>query len=151
MRRLWIALALGVLLATSGCHSGENTAPPGPRALSGAEAEKLAAETTIEFGDAVRNRDLKKFYLHTSEQYQHNMELDRFEETFGPFVDKGVDLSAIDSTMPALNAPPTTYANGVVHVEGTFPAARADFTYEYVFERDRWRIVGFDLRHPDVR
>jgi hypothetical protein len=145
-----VACAAGAIYAIGKRSASPASEAAGPPAVSSSQAAQLALATTLEFDRAVKARDFRQFYFHTSDQYQHAMELERFNETFAWALQKSVDLSSVERTPPKLTTEPVTFANGVLHVEGAIPELRMSFTYEYLYENGNWRIAAIDIRPDNI-
>jgi hypothetical protein len=114
-----------------------------------AEAVSLAGSTMASLAKAVAAQNLHPFYDATAPAYRSNITWERFNQTFGPYVENHVDLLSVASVPAVLNGEPELFRNGVLHLDGQFPYrqnAPAEFVFEYVHGDAGWQIIGISLQ-----
>jgi hypothetical protein len=111
------------------------------------EANQLAMDTTLQFAEAIREKDLGIFWADSSERFRQRVAKDTFSKAFGGFVAQQTNLLAVAKLAPEFAEPPSISKDGVLRLAGQYPTkpSRVSFDYEYVREGDRWKLAGIRL------
>ena len=117
-----------------------------------AALKELARDTMLNFEQAVRDRDLRRFYdnmwtARTAISYW------KFEAAFQDLLDDNVDLSGVQGVEPEFVDPPKldrTSEGILLVVNGRFDAGggQVPFTFRYKYEHPTWRLFNINVGRP---
>ena len=137
--------------------TGQGRAEVGPGAWfrqvpKEAEVKRIVSETMLGFGQAVRDKDLRRFY-ETMWTARTEISYWKFELTFGGFLDDDVDLSAVRDVEPEFADPPKldrTSSGVLLVVNGRFDAegGQVPFTFRYKYDHPIWRLFNINVGRP---
>jgi hypothetical protein len=136
---------LGIKSATAGGFGGNTerlTVPPD------ADLKKLINRDMVAFHQAVKADDFTAFHAGLSKQFQESSTAKSLKTAFQVFVEKKIDLSAVEKVDPKVTKPATIDGNGVLQVEGEYPSRPATilFTLRYVSQNKDWKLHGIDVQ-----
>ena len=113
------------------------------------ELKALVLDSLTAFNKAVQQKDFAQFYKERlSPDLRKQVSLEKFSETFRPFVDKGYDISGIAKAEPVFDVPPAFNSDDVLLLQGHYDAKpnKVTFTLKYVDESSAWKIIGINVR-----
>jgi len=112
-----------------------------------AESEKIAVDTTLSFGHAIRAGDLSLFRNTSSDEFKNAFSLEQFEQAFSGFVEQNINLLAVSNYPPVFTTPPQLTADGALTLQGYFPTepSRVNFDYKYVWKSNSWVLSGIGV------
>lgn len=134
-------------------------------------AARMATETLLRFNQAVKDRDFVPFFSKCSLAWQDQlvsgeyrpgmpmtMRIDltdkqkeigasRLLRAFQPFIDKNIDLSAIEKKEPIFDAPPQVSTDGLLIMSGRYETEpyKVVFSMKFVYELPKWKLFGIDV------
>ena len=114
--------------------------------------KQIARETMLAFHEAVRDKDLLRFY-DTMWTARTSISYWKFEAAFMDFLDDDVDLSGVQGVEPELVDPPKldrTSEGTLLVVNGRFDAegGQVPFTFRYKYEHPGWRLFNIQVGRP---
>lgn len=111
-----------------------------------ANVQALAIETTSEFRDGVRAKDLSTFYGSTAQMWQKQTSEADFKKAFAPLTQGELVLPDWGQAKPVLSPAPRIDEEKVLRVEGYYPTKpiRANFRLRYVPEDGAWKLLGIN-------
>ena len=117
-----------------------------------ATLKRRVRETMLAFDEAVRNRDLLRFY-DTMWTTRTAISYWKFEAAFQHFLDDDVDLSGVQGVEPELVDQPyldRTSEGTLLVVNGRFDAegGQVPFTFRYKYEHPGWRLFNINVGRP---
>lgn len=115
---------------------------------SGAAIMALVKTAMHDFGLSVRLRDMTHFRSTLSSLWQQEATTADLDRVFAPFFDLGVDYAALDAINPEPMSAPLIFADGVMKVEGYYPAGEDRLVFKQMYEQERgqWRLVSFNVK-----
>lgn len=134
-------------------------------------AARMATETLLRFNQAVKDRDFVPFFSKCSLAWQDQlvsgeyrpgvpmtMRVDltdkqkeigasRLLRAFQPFVEKNIDMSAIENKAPIFDAPPQVSTDGLLILSGRYETEpyKVIFSMKFVYELPKWKLFGIDV------
>ena len=117
-----------------------------------ATLKEIARDTMLNFEQAVRDRDLRRFY-DTMWTARTAISYWKFEAAFQDFLDDNVDLSGVQGVEPEFVDPPKldrTSEGILLVVNGRFDAGggQVPFTFRYKYEHPIWRLFNINVGRP---
>ena len=117
-----------------------------------ATLKQIVRDTMLHFDDAVRDRDLRRFY-DTMWTARTGISYWKFEATFQDLLDDSVDLSGVQGVEPEFVNPPKldrTSEGTLLVVNGRFDAetGQVPFTFRYKYEHPTWRLFNINVGRP---
>lgn len=112
----------------------------------------LVRQTMRRFAAAVKAKDFKEFHAHVSQVWQDQASADQLAETFRPFVDQDIDLSAINGYPPVFDESPGIDDKGVLDIQGHYQTSpsRVLFDLQYIYEGTGWKLFGIQVNVKPV-
>ena len=99
------------------------------------------------FNQAIQEKSFAAFHKECSAPYREQISVDKLNEIFKEFMDKGIDISFIEKIEPVFDAPPQVDSDGVLMLSGAYAGKPSvAFKLKYVFEDDQWKIIGVDVK-----
>jgi len=129
---------------TAGALSGEGAdAVPTP-----AEQVALARRTMDDFAESVRAGNMQHFRASTSQLWQKQFPLQKFEDAFGSAYGMKSAFDAIAGQQPELEPASALAKHGVLLIEGSFAGKsdKVDFDAKYILEGADWKLIGFHFK-----
>ncbi len=133
------------------------TTPPATRAdaSKGAipdddELQYMAKTTLLDFNDALQKADFTSFHNNISKAWQKQISAEKFRQTFQDFIDKGVDISDINSEKASFSPAARIESVGrqkMLVVQGSYDISPAPTTFElkYIPEGKQWKLFGINV------
>ncbi len=117
-----------------------------------ATLKPFVRETMLNFDQAVRDRDLIRFY-DTMWTARTAISFWKFEAAFQHFLDEEIDLSGVQGVEPEFVDPPRldrTSEGVLLVVNGRFDAegGQVPFTFRYKYEHPGWRLFNINVGRP---
>ena len=117
-----------------------------------ATLKRTVRETMLEFHEAVRDRDLRRFY-DTMWTARTEISYWKFEGTFQEFLDDDVDLSGVQGVEPEFLDPPKldrTSSGILLVLNGKFDAegGQVPFTFRYKYKHPIWLLFNINVGRP---
>ena len=98
------------------------------------------------FNKAVQDKSFADFHKECATQFREEVSVEKFNEAFKEFMDKGVDISAIEKVDPVFDAPAKVDPDGVLALNGSYPGKPVvAFQLKYVFEDDMWKLIAINV------
>ena len=120
-----------------------------------ADLRQLARSTLLRFNEAVASKSFDDFYESTSLAWQTGKFTDgqgqltkgQLQREFQPFIDKKIDISAIQKVEPVWTAPVAIGSDGLLTLAGYFPtdAFQVHFSLKFIYEPPAWKLFGIDV------
>ena len=114
--------------------------------------KRIVRETMLDFHEAVRDRDLRRFY---DNMWTARTEISywKFELVYQGFLDDEVDLSPVKDVEPEFIDPPKldrTSSGFLLVVNGRFDAEgeQVPFTFRYKYAHPTWRLFNINVGRP---
>lgn len=129
--------------------AGATVTPPArPSVPSDAELKKLVNRDMSEFRKASRGQDFTRFHSTLAEPFREKYTAEALSGVYEAYRDRDGDLAAVEAIDPTITKPATLDANGVLKVEGEYPARPAAVVFEikYLFENGEWKVLGFYIK-----
>lgn len=145
MRKAVQEIALSVTrYASRPNHSGASGTA---RVLSRDEQRVLAESTMHAFGLAVDTKDFTAFHERLAPEARQRISVDKLKETFKGFMDRHINLLALDGAAPKFTRAPAINKNGVLLLKGFYPAGlfRVFFEFGYEYDRASWKLVALNV------
>ena len=107
----------------------------------------LVHNTIVDFVKAVGARDFNQFYGNISELWKAQTTPEDLKKLFTEFIDKNIDLTFVGMTKPVLNKKPVLDENGILILEGSYPAKEhmLNFKLKYIYEHPAWKLMGIEV------
>ncbi|MDD2451499.1 MAG: hypothetical protein PHU11_01005 [Dysgonamonadaceae bacterium] len=108
------------------------------------ELMKLTDESMLKFARSVNAKDFKEFHAYVSNLWQKQFTVEKFNDTFKPFMDANIDMvPALKANNPIFDKEPAI-VDGVLALEGHYPTqpSRLMFKLEYIYEGNGWKLIG---------
>ena len=117
-----------------------------------ATLKRVVRDTMLNFDQAVRDRDLLRFY-DTMWTTRTAISFWKFEAAFQHFLDDDVDLSGVQGVEPEFVDQPyldRTSEGTLLVVNGRFDAegGQVPFTFRYKYEHPGWRLFNINVGRP---
>ena len=117
-----------------------------------ATLKRIAREMMLDFDQAVRDRDLRRFY-DTMWTARTEISYWKFEATYQEFLDDDVDLSGVQGVEPEFVDPPKldrTSSGTLLVVNGRFgtEGGQVPFTFRYKYAHPIWRLFNINVGRP---
>lgn len=130
--------------------AGGGTAAAGgerPTVPSEADLKKLINRDMAAFHRAVKADDFTAFHAGLSKQFREQKTAAELKDNFHVFVEKGIDLSAVEKVVPTVTKPAAVDGDGVMQVEGQYKSQPANilFKLKYVPQDREWKLLGIDV------
>jgi hypothetical protein len=108
------------------------------------EAAKLAATSLLAFNQAVLSKSFDKFHAGISKLWREQTTPDDLRKIFQTFIDKEIDIAAIETLTPDFKSAPAINADGFLVLEGEYPVepGKVQFRLKFVGEANAWKLVG---------
>ena len=142
----------GLLLAGAGAAYLNNKVPtPKGQTIAAIPdatgSRKLALDTTLRFGEAIKNHDLAGFRASTASEFQKAFSLPAFEHAFRGFIEQNINLLAVSDMKPTFTKRELDLQSGTLRLAGWFPTqpSRLSFNYNYTRSAGDWRLSGIDV------
>lgn len=121
--------------------------PAQSRVPTVAESEKIAIDTTLKFGEAIKAGDLSLFRNMTSRSFQEAFSEAEFKRAFNGFIEQDINLLAVRNRTPVFTIPPAMTADGMLILQGYFSTqpSRVNFDYSYVNRAGQWVLSGVNV------
>lgn len=118
----------------------------------GAVIFQLVKTSMQNFAFSVQQQDMSHFHGTLAPRWKKQISVDELNRIFSPFFGQGANLLALSAADPQPTASPLLTADGVMVIEGYYPAGskRAVFTHKYEQDAGTWKLVGFDLEVVDA-
>jgi hypothetical protein len=112
-----------------------------------ADLAALATESVLSLNRSIVAADFSTFYGEISKLWQAQTTPEALAGAFQSFVDSEIDLGAIASFEPALDAEPAIDADGVLSLSGHYPTTpvRVVFRLRYIRESTGWELLGIQV------
>ncbi len=111
------------------------------------ELAALTNETMLIFAQSVRDHSMAKMYAHSSQLWQKQFTVEKFDEAFGSFFKFGDALMVLDQYAPQFTEKAAIDENGVLTVKGLYPTSpsKVYFEHQYIYEGTGWKLVSLDV------
>lgn len=135
---------LGVKPVNGGVTGGDSERLTVP---SDAELKKLINRDMAEFNRAITAGDFTTFHSKLSKPFREQATAEKLKSTFHEFVEKKIDLSAVEKVDPTVWKPATIDAEGILLVEGEYQTRPVHivFKLKYVRQDKDWRVIGINV------
>lgn len=115
-----------------------------------AELQQMAKRDLLAFNDAVQQGDFAGFHSKISRLWQKQTTPERFNQAFGQFIEKKIDISDINSETAEFSPAPYIEKEGSLKkliVEGKYPtyAPPVKFILKYIPEGKEWKLFGIEV------
>lgn len=136
-----------------------------------AAVKALVLDTLLRFNTAVHDKSFVEFFQKCSLAWQDQLVTgevlpgpprtarkalsdvqveigsSKLQRAFQPFIDQGIDLSAIKTLDPKFDAPARVTTDGLLVVSGEYPSKpyRVIFSLKYMYELPKWKVFGLDV------
>lgn len=120
---------------------------PPPAAVPPAEElPRLASEAILALNRSILANDFSTFYAGISKLWQAQTTADEIATAFQVFVEREIDLSAIQQVEPVFE-PAQLDSEGALRVSGYYPTTpvRVVFQLRFVHESDGWKLLGIQV------
>jgi hypothetical protein len=116
---------------------------------SAAERTALVKATTRDFSISLDEGDMGHLHGTLSDLWREQITVEGLNDTFATFLDQEITLD-LDTMEPVFSGEPMIDSNGVMALTGLYATqpSQVHFTYKYLTERAKWRLVGIDV---DIR
>ena len=124
-----------------------NQADNSPSMPTDQENLALIQNTLADFVKASASKDFTIFYGNISELWKAQTTPDDLKKLFVDFVTKDIDLTFLSMTQPVLNKKPVIDENGILLLEGSYPAKNhmLNFKLKYIYEHPSWKLMGIEV------
>ena len=108
---------------------------------------KLARISMHYLGEAINENNMSKLYGNISELWQKETNATQLNEVYGVFVEKKINLLALDKVSPKLTVAQVA-KNGLLTISGYYPLTKRKlfFTHKYVPEKKIWKLAGLSIQ-----
>lgn len=115
---------------------------------SGAVIVDLVKTSMHDFGMSARMKNMTYFRGTLSSLWQQQASVEDLNRIFSPFFALDVDYAALDALDPEPSSTPLISADGVMKVEGYYPAGQDRLVFKQMYEQERgqWKLTGFSLK-----
>lgn len=110
------------------------------------QAASIVKKWTIEFCQGITNQNFSDFHAKTTPQFQKQVPLEKFTQIFDRFLQNNIDMMWVDNVEPELSRSPSLDADGVLRLEGSFPAV-PPVKFDYSFQKisGDWQLLQINL------
>jgi hypothetical protein len=141
------------VLSIMGPHTGASTGPiienedAGPPAPAKDEAAKLATAALLAFNQAILTKSFDKFHAGISKLWREQTTPDELRGKFQTFIDKEIDIAAIETLNPDFKSAPALNDDGFLVLEGEYPVepGKVRFKLKFISEAKVWKLVGVNV------
>jgi hypothetical protein len=111
------------------------------------DLRKLVKENLLRFNEAIASKSFDAFYESVSLKWQDQLTKGQLQRAFQPFIDKHIDLSAIDKADPIWDSPVSVGTDGLMVLSGYYPTEpyRVHFSLKFLYELPTWKLFGIDV------
>jgi hypothetical protein len=121
------------------------TIKPAPAPPPEAELEMMTSEALLEFNRAVRAKDFAAFYGTLSDLWKKQTTPERLRRAFQVFIDKEVDVAAINQSKPHFSRAEVN-DTGLLVVAGEYPTQPSRVVFELEYARESsWKLAGLSV------
>ena len=122
-------------------ESYNTTVPPD------SEMRAMIRQTLLGFDQALKQGTFTMFYATISKSMQEEVELERFQRSFQPFIEKKADLAGIKDVELVWTRPPRLKSAGILEVGGYYPAKphKVHFALTYKHETADWKLLAIEV------
>jgi hypothetical protein len=115
---------------------------------SAGELKTLVLDSLLAFNVALQTKSFDDFYSHIAKLWQKETSPDKLLEIFQSFVDKDVNIAAIDKLEPTFAGTPAVNEDGLLVIKGSYPTqpSRVYFQLKYADEDGSWKLVGINVQ-----
>ena len=108
---------------------------------------QLARINMHHLGQAIADNNMSKLYNNISELWKKETNTTNLSEVYGVFVEKKVNLLALDKATPKLTVA-NVEKNGLLTISGYYPLTKKAlyFTQKYVPENKVWKLAGLSIQ-----
>lgn len=116
------------------------------------QAAQLIKDTTLNFATAINQGAFDAFHRELSVEFQEQVPLADFDQAFGAFIQRRIDLTPLQKLDPLLTVEPAVDANGVLLLQGYYLShpTKVHFTYRYLFKHVEWQLLGINVQLKPV-
>ena len=124
--------------------AAEQSGKPMP---SDEKSKALIRETLLAFNQAVAEKRFAGFHEQISRTWQEQITPEKLQDIFADFIEKQIDISSIKDVEPILTDPPEIDSNGILILQGYYPAhpASVNFRLKYLYEHPAWKLFGIQV------
>ena len=109
-------------------------------------AAEIVKDWTVDFCKGVSEQDFSDFHSKTTPQFQNQVPLEKFTQIFQRFLDNNIDTNWVRYTEPEFTRSPSLDADGVLRMEGNFPAnPPVKFDYSFKKNSDQWQLFDINM------
>ena len=128
--------------------STTETAVAAPEIPEQSVLAEIIEETMLEFAIAVKAEDFTVFYRRISKFWQDQVTKEELLNEFQSFIDKKIDLTALEGKKPDIDKKPILDKKGWLILQGKYEAfpILVEFNLEYVHEDMVWKLVGINVK-----
>ena len=106
----------------------------------------LVLKTLNDFNEAVKKKDFADFRETVARRWRNTTKVEKFNEGFKQFIDKQVDISRVNGSVPDFDPQPRInkkYNTDVLFLKGKYNTSPLPvrFNLEYIIEDDEWKLV----------
>ncbi|MEN6319554.1 MAG: hypothetical protein ABFD82_12455 [Syntrophaceae bacterium] len=125
--------------------AGLQTVQASPTVPAKADQIVLAKRSMHDFAVSVNNKSMAHFRSTTSQLWQKQFTIEKFEEAFGKVYKFGLDFTILDGYEPIIEPVSALGENGELILKGYFPTKpnKVDFEQKYIYEGVDWKLYGF--------
>jgi FlaG/FlaF family flagellin (archaellin) len=134
-------------VTTGGAPTAAGSPTDRPAVPSEADLKKLINRDMAAFHRAVKADDFTAFHAGLSKLFREQKTAAELKDNFHVFVEKGIDLSAVEKVVPTVTKPAAVDGDGVMQVEGQYKSQPANilFKLKYVPQDREWKLLGIDV------
>lgn len=125
----------------------------------------LTGESIRQFRESIDAGNMTDFYDYMSDSFTIGITLERLQEAYQPYIDKGIDLTDIEALEPVYlelpafedvgigyEAEDSFIVQDVMIIEGYYPLKPlpVPFKFSYVYEHPGWRLFQFKVDEPTI-
>lgn len=135
---------LSLQKAEAGLTRGTHGAPAVPEQEV---LDRLTRETTAALANAINADDFSGFLARAARLWQAQTTADALRQNFAPFIELGIDFTPLSGVQPVFNKDPVIDEDGVLTLEGYYPADPDPvvFRYRFLYERPEWKTSGVSI------
>lgn len=110
------------------------------------KAASIVKQWTVDFCSGISDHDFSEFHAKTTPEFQAQVPLNKFTQIFNRFLDNEIDMMWVRTVEPEFIRPPAIDADGVLRLEGNFPAEPpVKFDYSFKKTSDDWQLLDINL------
>jgi hypothetical protein len=111
------------------------------------QVQALVEKTLLDFNDAVKKENFTDFHSNLSRGQRRATKVADYEKSFKVFMDKNIDISAIEDEEPEFSPKPyidKKYRTKILFVNGKYETSRmpVNFELEYMVDSRKWKLVS---------